>query len=89
MVKDPVKLCFQHKIMQNTVLDKKLLSQPRLDLKRSFDKKWLILNKTQILTQNGVRSRKTVLSTQNNEKHRKTVLLTKTNEKKQFRTKNA
>ena len=54
MVKDPVKLCFQHKMMKNTVLDKTLLSQPRLDAKRSFDKKWLILSKMQILTQNGV-----------------------------------
>ena len=67
--------------MKKKVFDKKLLSQPRLHAKRSFDKKWFILNKTQILTQNGVRPRKTVLSTQNNEKHRKTVLLTKTNEK--------
>ena len=52
MVKDPVKLCFQHKIMKNTVLDKTLLSQPRFDAKRSFDKKWLILNKTQFLAEN-------------------------------------
>ena len=55
--------------MKNTVLDKKLLSQPRLDEKRSFDKKWLILNKTQILTQNGERPRKTLLSTQNKKKN--------------------
>ena len=39
--------------MKKKVLDKKLLSQPRLDAKRSFDKKWLILNKMQILKQNG------------------------------------
>ena len=54
--------------MKNTVYDKKRLSQPRLDAKRSFDKKLMILNKTQILTQNGVRPRKTLLSRQNNEK---------------------
>ena len=38
--------------MKNTVSDKKRLSQARLDAKRSFDKKWLILNKTQALTEN-------------------------------------
>ena len=41
----------------------------------------MILNKTQILTQNGVGPGKTVLSKQNNEKHSKTVLLTQSNEK--------
>ena len=29
-------LCFQHKIMKNTVQDKNSLSQPRLDGKRTF-----------------------------------------------------
>ena len=55
--------------MKNTVLDEKRLSQPRLDAKRIFYKKWLIFSKRQVLTQNGVRPRKTLLSTQNNEKH--------------------
>ena len=71
--------------MKKKVLDKKLLSQPRLDAKRSFDKKWLILNKTQILTQNGVGPRRTVHSKQNNQKHSKTVLLTQNNEKHNLR----
>ena len=60
---------FQHKIMKNTVYDKKGLSQPRVDAKRIFYRKWLICSETQVLTQNGVRPRKTLLSTQNNEKH--------------------
>ena len=69
MIEAQAKLCFQHKIMQNTVEDKKRASQARLDLKRIFYKKWLIFSKTQVLTQNGVRPRKTLLSTQNNVKH--------------------
>ena len=68
MIEAQAKLCFQHKIMQNKVEDKKRASQPRLDLKRIFYKKWLIFSKTQVLTQNGVRPRKTLLSTQNNVK---------------------
>ena len=67
--------------MKNTVSEKKRLSQRRLVAKHSFDRKLMILKKTQILTQNGVRPRKTVLSKQNNEKHSKTVLLTQSNEK--------
>ena len=68
MVKDPVKL-FSTQNNEKHSFGQKLLSQPRFDAKRSFDKKWYILSKMQILTQNGVRPRKTVLSTQNNEKH--------------------
>ena len=41
--------------MKNTVQDKKRLSQPRLESKRIFYKKWLIFSETQFLTQNGVR----------------------------------
>ena len=41
-----------------------------LDLlqKRIFNKNWLIFSKTQVSTQNGVRTSKTLLSTQKNEK---------------------
>ena len=66
---DPVKLRFHQKIMKNTVQDKKRLSQPRLDAKRAFYKKCLIVRKTQFLTQNGVRRKRTLFSTQNNEQH--------------------
>ena len=34
--------------MENTVEDKKHASQPRLDLKRIFYKKWLIFSKTKV-----------------------------------------
>ena len=79
MIEAQEKLCFQQKIMQNTVEDKKRASQPRLDLKRIFYKKWLIFSKTQVLTQNGVRPRESLLSTKNNVKHslgRKTLFST-------------
>ena len=36
--------------------------------KRIFNKNWLIFSKTQVSTQNSVRTSKTLLSTQNNEK---------------------
>ena len=51
MVQDPAKVCFQPKIMSNTVYDEKCSSQARLDSKRIFDNKWLIFSKTQVLSQ--------------------------------------
>ena len=65
----PTKLYFQHKILKNTVKDKKPLSQPRVNAKLIFYKKCLIVRKTQFLTQNGVRRKRTLFSTQNNEQH--------------------
>ena len=44
--------------MKKRVQDKKDLSPPRLDAKRTFYKQWLIFSKTQPLTQNGVRPTK-------------------------------
>ena len=58
--------------MKNTVQEKKRLSQPRLDAKTTFYKKWLIFRKMQVLTQNGVRPRKTVISTHNEKQFRTT-----------------
>ena len=55
--------------MKNTVQDKKSLSQPRPDGKRTFQKKWLIFSKPQLLKENGVGPRKTPLSTPNKEKY--------------------
>ena len=53
---------------EKTVKDKNRLSQPRLDGKRTFLKKWLIFSKPQLLTENGVGPKKS-LSTPNNEKY--------------------
>ena len=69
MVLDPEKLCFKHKIMKNTVYDKKRFSTGTLDKKAFFSRNGWFLRKTQISTPNGLRPSKKLLSTQNNEKH--------------------
>ena len=39
---NPVKLCFQHKILKNPVLNKKGLSQPTVDTKRIFKQEMVL-----------------------------------------------
>ena len=75
----PIKPLLSTQTNEKHNLGQKSLSQPRIDAKRIFYKKWLIFSKKEVWIQNGVRPSESLLSTKNNVKHslgRKTLFST-------------